>query len=132
MQTKPSPQNDNKRITEALKASLPPDVTKALTGGLRPGRPLKPTFRHVINFDWFREFTLLERLKILIGYNLDVAIRIPTLHKPGELGVLVIGEATKDVSAKENLRARAKLALQEMYGDQLPIEHERQDKNPVV
>lgn len=119
MQTQPSPESDKQRISEALKASLPPDVTKALSSGHRPGRPLKPSFRHVIEFDWNRTFSWKERLQILLGYSFNVMIRIPTLHKPGELGVLVIGETSVFENAKDLLRARVHVAMLEQYGSQL-------------
>jgi len=60
---------------------------------LRPqARPLPPAFRHVIKVDWFRKFTFWERIHILLGCNLLVLVRIPTLHKPGETHPILAAE----------------------------------------
>jgi hypothetical protein len=84
------------------------------------GKKIKPRFRHVIECDWFRTFGFKERIKILFGAGLHVQMRTPTLHKPGELGTIVIGTVTDDLTATDYMREQAKYALRKEYGDQLP------------
>jgi hypothetical protein len=86
----------------------------------RSARRLSREFRHVIECDWFRTFGFKERIKILFGAGLHVQMRTPTLHKPGELGTIVIGTVTDDLTATDYMREQAKYALRKEYGDQLP------------
>lgn len=63
-------------------------------------------FRHVIKVDWFREFTLKERLAILFGANLRVFIRIPTRHNPAALQPVIMAELSKYPDAQSEMAAQ--------------------------
>ncbi len=58
-------------------------------------RVLPVQCNHLLSADWFRRFTLSERIRILFGFNLIVLIRIPTQHHPGQFKPVVAGHTTK-------------------------------------
>lgn len=87
------------------------------------GKALPPAFRHVIQFDWNRTFTWKERLQIVFGYSFNVLIRVPTLHKPGELGVLVMGETCKLKTASDLIQENMKQAMAEKFSN-IPIDED--------
>lgn len=70
----------------------------------------------VIEIDWFRRFTLKERLKILLGFNLIVGVRIGTQHKPGKFAQIIIGELSDQPTAAEHLKARLERAAKILQG----------------
>ncbi len=82
-------------------------------------KPLPPSFRHVMRFDWFREFTWAERLKILFGGNLFVLIRIPTLHNPGQSAPIIAGEVTKHQTASSQVEEGLKAQVNEIVPPEL-------------
>lgn len=49
------------------------------------GKPLTPVFRHVLNNDGMFRPTFLERLKILIGYNVEFKYEALLAHSPGAI-----------------------------------------------
>jgi hypothetical protein len=75
------------------------------------GIPVKPAFRHVIEIDWFRQFTWKERMQILLGYQLQVMIRIPTLHKPGVFDRFIKSVVTEETTPHADMAARMRLDL---------------------
>jgi hypothetical protein len=56
--------------------------------------------------DWFRTFTFSERLRILLGFNANVLIRIPCQHNPGKVQplvkIVVSPELTADSQVKKD------------------------------
>jgi len=79
-------------------------------------RPLPPQHKHLLKIDWFRSFTLRERLKILLGHNLNVLIRIKTAHHPGAHEPTIAAEVTPHLKPTEHLRAQIEADLQnQMY-----------------
>lgn len=110
----------NRMTRDLASGKIPEEMKAALQRKRLGGTPVKHPFRHVINFEWFRDFTLWERIKILLGYNLEVSIRVPCLNNPGELGVLVMATTSVHTEAKGLLTEKAKEALQEVYGNQIP------------
>lgn len=118
------------RMTRDLAAGkMPPEMQSALNARMAEaakkrsfGKPVKVPFLHTIIFDWHRNFSLWERIQILFGYGIEVAIRIPTRHNPGEVAVLVMATTTPYDTARELLKDRAAEALKTMYGDQLPCD----------
>jgi len=77
------------------------------------GRVLPTKFTGVISTDWHRTFTLKERLKILLGYNFSVAIRIVTVNSPGKFNPIIVGETTKHTSPSEMVKERLQNVLAE-------------------
>lgn len=65
---------------------------------LSPGRPVPQVFRHVIQFDWFRRYTFLERVKILFGFNFMVYVRIPCRHNAASFEPIVKGDVTRHIT----------------------------------
>lgn len=47
-------------------------------------REVPTKYEHVIKWEWHRAFTLRERLKILIGYNLVALNAAAVRHNPGQ------------------------------------------------
>ncbi len=47
------------------------------------GRPLPPQWRNVIELEFHRQLTGKERLKLFLGFNLDIKLKIATQHHPG-------------------------------------------------
>lgn len=70
-------------------------------------------FTGVISVDWYRAFTRMERLKIALGFNLNVAIRIVTQHSPGKYNPVIVAETSKSLTASESVRDRLKEVLAE-------------------
>lgn len=66
--------------------------------------PVKYTGR--VNVDWFRKFTLAERLKILVGYNLVVGLRLVTQHTPGKFQPIVAAQTTKITTPTDQMKMR--------------------------
>lgn len=125
-------ESDEERITrigkDLLAGKIPPEMAAGMAA--RPTtREVKPAFRHVMEFDWHRSFTFWERIKILFGYALLVMIRVPTLHKPGELGAIIMGETTEFDKPTEMMKDRAKQALREHYGKQLAEIYREEEQN---
>jgi hypothetical protein len=107
------------KSTEDPTKGMTPEALKQIMEDLKTkahGKPVKPPFRHVIQTDWHRTFSWKERLQILLGYSLEVAVRIPTLHRPGELGVLMMAQTTPFEQPADKLRERAKEAVIKQYG----------------
>lgn len=100
-----------------------------------PDAPAPKLFRHVIEVDWFRKFTWPERLHILLGCNLNVLIRIPTLHKPGEHSPIVIGEVSDAQSpsdqAQKAMKAQVEALMPPDYIDP-NISEEQQPETPQM
>lgn len=67
--------------------------------------------RHLMSADWFRKFTLKERLQILFGFNLIVMIRIATQHHPGQFKAIVAGHATKLMKPDDAMIEKLKAML---------------------
>lgn len=70
-------------------------------------------FQGVISVDWHREFTRMERLKIALGFNLAVAVRIVTQHSPGKYNPVIVAETTRSLTASDSVRDRLKDVLAE-------------------
>lgn len=70
-------------------------------------------FAGTISTDWFRKFTLKERLQILFGYNLSVAVRIVCVHAPGKFNPIIAAETTKHTEPSEQITDRLKNVLAE-------------------
>jgi hypothetical protein len=65
----------------------------------------------MLSADWFRKFTLRERLQILFGFNLIVLIRIPTQHHPGQFKPVVAGHTTKLLKPDDAMLEKMKAVL---------------------
>lgn len=62
---------------------------------------MPPKYKHVLSVDWFRKFTLKERLKILFGYNIVVAFRVVTVNACGAYEPVIKAETTKNIDSKQ-------------------------------
>lgn len=68
-------------------------------------RVLRPKLRpFVIQTDWFRGFSVWDRIKILFGCKMIVKVRIFTQHNPGQFQPIIAGEVTKYQSEEEYYR----------------------------
>jgi len=67
--------------------------------------------KHLMSADWFRRFTLKERLEIMFGFNLNVMIRIPTQHHPGQFNPLIAGHTSKLVKPDDIMLEKMKAVL---------------------
>lgn len=75
---------------------------------------VQPTkFRAIMSFDWFRKFTMKERIKILCGFNMTVAVRIPVEHSPGKYNPVVVAETSKFKEPSDQVKDRLKNVLEE-------------------
>lgn len=98
------------KYTEDKSGYQPPDLLKAFEEGkIKPPpkiteRPVPTVWRSEFAFEWFREFTFWERVKILFGSNLVVMIGIATQHSPGKYQPLVIGNVSYDRNATEHMK----------------------------
>lgn len=88
----------------------PPDILEALKQGkLKPPakvteKPVPTVWRSEFSFEWFREFTFLERVKILFGCNLVVMVGVATQHSPGKYQPLVMGNVSHERNATEHMK----------------------------
>lgn len=67
---------------------------------------LPTKFTGVVSASWFRQFSFSERLRVLLGYNLAVEIRIVTQHSPGKFQSIVVGETSRNVTASSHVQER--------------------------
>ena len=70
-------------------------------------------FNHEISVDWFRRFTMKERLKILFGFNLAVAVRIVTVNAVGKYQPVIMAETSKFTTPSAQVQDRLKNVLAE-------------------
>lgn len=68
-----------------------------------PAKPVPPKFSTVTSFEWFRRFTLKERLFIAFGCNLNVTFRFFSVHRTGQWHATANGQISKRPTAKEHL-----------------------------
>lgn len=61
-------------------------------------------YRHIIKVEWFRKFTLWDRIRILFGYSLVVQVGVATRHNPGPFQPLILGTVSKTLTADERNR----------------------------
>lgn len=90
-------------------------VHKSHTPMTKPpiGRPVKEVYRHVIRTEWFRQFKWWERLRILVGFNLLVYVRIPTRHNPAAFQPIIGGRTTRHNTADDHLIAELEIAVRD-------------------
>lgn len=74
-------------------------------------RELPAKFSRVLEVDWFRRWTLKERLQILVGYNVAVCIRIACRHSAGAIRPFVRAETTKQLHPSDLLKTQMANAL---------------------
>lgn len=92
--------------------NLTPEALREALAKIRPqqarsrARILPTKYEHTMNADWFRRFTWPERFKILLGYNLNVLIRLRVRHNPGDFDPIIAGEVTMYTEPSELLRSR--------------------------
>jgi len=77
---------------DLLKLRPPPKITE---------RKVPTKFRCNIKWEWFREFSFWERIKILFGCNLVVMTGCATQHSPGEFQPMLMGRVSYDKNASE-------------------------------
>jgi len=86
---------NNKRIDDLTrKLTLPPKRTE---------RPVPTVYRHTIKVEWYRRFTLLDRLKIMIGYNFLVVAGVACQHNPGVVQPLVVGDVSRHLKPEDHM-----------------------------
>lgn len=54
----------------------PPKITE---------RVLPPKWKHVLQSDHVLRLTMMERIKVLIGYRIDLRYHAPLEHSPGKI-----------------------------------------------
>ena len=54
-----------------------------------------------MSVDWFRKFTLKERIKILFGFNFVVAIRVVTVNACGAYEPVIKGQTTIRLNSQD-------------------------------
>lgn len=64
------------------------------------GRELPTKMKEEIHLEFFRKFTLKERIKILIGFNIRNVVRIETQHRTGKIKPMLTTEVTQDLQPK--------------------------------
>jgi hypothetical protein len=68
------------------------------------GTEMPVVYRHVLSCDWLRTFTFKDRIRILFGCSLVVAIRIACRHDPGLIQPVIAGEVSIETSPSERLK----------------------------
>ena len=76
-------------------------------------REVPVVYRHVLSVDWFRQFTFMDRVRIFLGYNLVVAVRIATRNDPNKFQPIIAGEVTKETTPSSYLKEQMKNVLVE-------------------
>jgi hypothetical protein len=80
-------------------------------------RETPTVFRHVLGFDWVREFTFKERIKILFGGTLKVVTKVACSNNPGKIQPVIAGEVSNLTSASEHLKQQMKDVLIDQKGN---------------
>lgn len=80
------------------------DLTKLKPPPKRTERKVPTKFACNMKWEWFREFTLWERIQILFGCNLVVMTGVATQHRPGEFQPLLMGRVSYDKNATEHMQ----------------------------
>lgn len=62
------------------------------------GKPMPVEYNYIMKCEWFRTFTLWQRIGILFGSGLVVQIGIVTRHNPGPFQPLILGHVSKDMT----------------------------------
>lgn len=70
------------------------------------GQEMPVVYRHILKTDWLRTFSFKERVKILLGCSLVVAVRIVTQHSPGKIQPVIAGEVSDATEPSERLRTQ--------------------------
>lgn len=78
-----------------------------------PGRLLPVKFAHVIKCEYFRRFTFIERLKLLLGYNVVVMCGIAVRHNPGVAHPKFISQVSKHTEPSNHMREVIATTLEE-------------------
>lgn len=115
--------SENNQRLDNLTRNL--DLAK-LTPPKRTERPVPRVYRHLIKLEHFRQFTLIERIKIVLGSNLVTLIGIATPHSPGEFQPLVIQRVSHQHTATDHMRNVVDQMIQERK-PKTPIQHEPND-----
>lgn len=76
-------------------------------------REVPTVYRHILSADWFRKFSLWDRIRILFGFNLIVCVRITTVNSPGRFQPIIAAEVTKETTASNYLTEQMKNVLVE-------------------
>lgn len=97
------------RLTRDLAAGKLPQQQQAKS----QARPAPEVYRHIIKNEWFREFTIRERLAILFGCNMVVMIGIATRHNPGAMQPLVLGRVSYQKNATDYMKSIVEGMLEE-------------------
>jgi len=48
------------------------------------GRVMPPQFKNVLDIGFHRQFTMCERIKILLGFNVNITMAVACEHSPGK------------------------------------------------
>lgn len=99
--------------------------------GKLAGKPLPTVYRHVLNTEWCRAFSWKERLGVLFGGNLVVAIGVACQHNPGAIQPLIIGRVTTATSATEYMRGIVRGMIEEQVPPSL-VEQQPNERPPEV
>lgn len=54
--------------------------------------------------EWFRKFTLRERLLLIFGHNMVVMIGVACQHSPGTFQPMIIGKCSKNQTPDQQMR----------------------------
>lgn len=95
------------QVISALGGKPPATASKPVPKG-RPGvskaRTLPTMFKHIVKVEWYRRFTLRERIAILFGANFVAMIGVATQHSPGSLQPLIVGNVSKHTTPDSHMR----------------------------
>lgn len=69
------------------------------------GNPLPPNFKHEYKFSWFRRLTLKERLKLIVGFNLQFHVHWLTAHAAGHCQPMIKMVTTKHLTPTDQFIA---------------------------
>jgi hypothetical protein len=76
---------------------------------------IAPKYQDFAQVEWFRKFTLWERIKILLGMNCMIYLGMVTQHRPGYADVQIALTTTKHENIDEHLREGLKLHLRKQH-----------------
>lgn len=118
-------EQSNKERIDQLTRKL--DFGKMAPPPKRTERPVPRVYRHLIKFEHFRQFPLIERIKILFGCNLVTMVGIACPHNPGETQPLVVQHVSRQPTATDHMKTVVE-QMMEAQADKSNVEHEPKDK----
>lgn len=62
---------------------------------------LPPNYKHIIELEFIRQFTFLERLKLACGFSVICRVNVFTEHKTGKFAPNIVLIVTKELPQPE-------------------------------